>query len=149
LNLESIIKSLSRETKSQYRDINNESILQEVWDRLPDNSISIKELIEAQKDYLGYVNVQLDTDKNNCMVMNINTKYKPKLTLMSLATGKKIIAKTTKRIAAEIKENDFIKVHKWDRKPSWTKDENDKWVQDKSRMEWHVKSIERIKESDL
>jgi DNA polymerase III alpha subunit len=149
LNLESIIKSVSRETKSQYRDINNESILQEVWDRLPDNSISIKELIEAQKDYLGYVNVQLDTDKNNCMVMNINTKYKPKLTLMSLATGKKIIAKTTKRIAAEIKENDFIKVHKWDRKPSWTKDENDKWVQDKSRMEWHVKSIERIKESDL
>jgi DNA polymerase III alpha subunit len=149
LNLESIVKSVSRETKSQYRDINNESILTEVWDRLPNNSISIKELIEAQKDYLGYVNVQLDTDKNNCMVMNINTKYKPKLTLMSLANGKKIIAKTTKRIAAEIKENDFIKVHKWDRKPSWTKDENDKWVQDKSRMEWHVKSIERIKESDL
>lgn len=149
LNLENIVKSVSRETKSQYRDINNESILQEVWDRLPDNSISIKELIEAQKDYLGYINVQLDTDKNNCIVMDINTKYKPKLTLMSLATGKKIIAKTTKRIASEIKENDFIKIHKWDRKPSWTKDENDKWVQDKSRMEWHVKSIERIKESDL
>jgi len=149
LNLENIIKAVSRETSSQYRDINKESILQQIWDSIPNNNISLIEMIKAQKDYLGYTNIQIDTDKNNCIILDINTKYKPRLSLMSLSTGKKITAKTTKALVANLNENDLIHVLKWGRQPAWIKDENDKWIRDKTRMEWHLKNYEKILEIDL
>lgn len=88
-DIESIISRHSRETPSQYRDLDNMKIMSDIWDTIPDTDFSIIEQVVAQKDYLGYIDYTNDKlDKRYIMVLNLNTRYSPRFTAYCLNNGK-------------------------------------------------------------
>jgi len=147
--IEEIVSQHARETKSQYRDLENDAILQKLCENIPNEDITIKEKIEIQKDYLGYVDIRMDTNKMNCIILDINTKYKPKITLASLQSGKNIVAKCTKEMASTINENDLVHVSQMKQEFGWTKSDSGKWLKDPNKKEWHIKKMYRISEKEL
>ena len=144
-----IISKYSRETASQYRDLEHDLILHELYQSIPNEDISIKEKMEVQKEYLGYIDIRVDTNKLNCVVLNIDTKYKPKVTIMSLASGKTVTAKCSKELVSNIDTGDIVHVPQMKQELGWTKDRNDNWVRDINKKEWHIKRMYKIHEKEL
>lgn len=94
---EFLLKKYSRETKSQYKDIDNEGLLKELLTKIPNKSMGIQDYIKAEIKYLEYT-----TYKNS----NIPDRYyivvsyktfkddtKPTITIRNLNTGIEIITK--------------------------------------------------------
>lgn len=148
-NVLSIISKHSRETPSQYRDFDSDAILKDIWDMMPNRDTSISVKMDYQKEFLGYVSITIDTDIKNCIVLDMDLKYKPKIHLMSLKTGNVAIFKTSKENASVLNKGDLIRVIKSKQEFGWAKDDNDKWIRDKNKREWHLKLFEKIGEGDL
>ena len=53
--IESIINKYSRSTDKQFRDLDNDKILSEIWRLIPDEDIPIIDKITYEKEYLGYI----------------------------------------------------------------------------------------------
>ena len=143
------IAKYSRETKSQYRDLEHDLILSELYESIPNEDIPITEKMDTQKEYLGYIDVRIDTNRFNCVVLNIDTKYKPKVTIMSLASGKTVTAKCSKELVSNIDTGDIVHVPQMKQELGWTKDRNDNWVRDINKKEWHIKKMYKIHEKEL
>ncbi|BAO04764.1 DNA polymerase III alpha subunit [Clostridium botulinum B str. Osaka05] len=92
-----VIQNNSRETNKNYMDLNSENILNEVVKTLKEEKITIKEQIEFEKEYLGYIQTKYDCDKNLAIVLDIDLKYSPKITLYRLTSGQEIVLKMNKR----------------------------------------------------
>lgn len=146
---EEIIIKYSTQTPKQFRNLDNIAIINELIIKIEDKNISIKELIACQIEYLGYININLDTHKSNCVVLKIDTKYAPKVTMMSLATGTTITAKIYKNMLPDIEEGDIIKVTKIFQEDGWKKDDDDKWIKDPTKKVWRLKSFNRLAEREL
>ena len=144
-----IISKYSRETASQYRDLEHDLILGELYESIPNEDIPITEKMDTQKEYLGYIDVRIDTNRFNCVVLNIDTKYKPKVTIMSLASGKTVTAKCSKELVSNIDTGDIVHVPQMKQELGWTKDRNDNWVRDINKKEWHIKKMYKIHEKEL
>lgn len=87
--VENIIKKYSKETKSQYRDLDNEKILLEIWSKIPNEDLSVNEKIMAEKEYLGYVSyTNPKLDKRYILVMDLDIRYSPRFTAYCLNNGK-------------------------------------------------------------
>lgn len=146
---EDIIIKHSTQTPKQFRNLDNIAIINELIEKIEDKNISIKELIACQIEYLGYININLDTHKSNCVVLKIDTKYSPKVTMMSLATGTTITAKIYKNMLPDIEEGDMIKVTKIFQEDGWKKDNDDKWIKDPTKKVWRLKSFKKLAEREL
>jgi len=147
--IEEIIAKYSRQTEKQFRDLDASAILSEVIAKVENRSISIKEMLEAQKEYLGYISINLDTDSNNCIVLSIDTKYSPKLKLMSLSSGNVIEAKIYKEQLAELEEMDIIRAIDLKKEDGWKLAEDDKWVKNPLVKVWRLKKFMKIAEGQL
>jgi len=147
--IEAIIAKYSRQTEKQFRDFDASAILSEVIAKIENRSISIKEMLEAQKEYLGYISINLDTDSNNCIVLSIDTKYSPKLKLMSLLSGNVIEAKIYKEQLAELEEMDIVRVIDLKKEDGWKLAEDGKWVKNPLVKVWRLKKFMKISEGQL
>ena len=88
-DIEQIIAKYSRQTEKQFRDLDNEKILTDIWNIIPNEDLSMYEKIDAEKEYLGYISyTDSDIDKRYVMVMDLDTKYSPKFTGYCLNNGK-------------------------------------------------------------
>lgn len=88
-DVEDIIANYSRQTNKQFRDLNNDKILMEIWDAIPDEDISIIDKISYEKEYLGYISyTNPNIDKRYVIVTNLDTRYSPKFMGYCLNNGK-------------------------------------------------------------
>ena len=146
--IEIIISKYARETDSQYRDLHNQKILQEIWNTIPNNEISIINKIQAQKDYLGYIDyVNSNLDKRYVMVIKLDTKFSPKFDAYCLNNGKIQELKVYKQARGKkqsrityfkdkpFKEGDILYTTKFNSKPKSMKTE-DGWVNIPDTLEW-------------
>jgi len=149
--IEGIISKYSRATEKQFRDIDNRSIISDLICNLKDVDMPIEELCAVQMKYLGYLNIQLDTDKNNCIITNIDTKFAPKLEVMSLRTGKSIVAKIYKNQLGSLQVGDLIKIGKIFKENGWIRTEDGEFERspDPAKKNWRIKTFVRIAEWDL
>lgn len=76
-----------KETAKIFKEIDIEGILEELWSLLEDNQLSIQEQLQAEYEYLGYIETQLDTKGNYIFITDINTKSTPKITAYDLKSG--------------------------------------------------------------
>ena len=90
-------KYAGKETKSQYRELDNEGLIKELCNKLEDKSLSIIEQIKFEIEYLGYA---VYTNKNMADYYYIVTEYshysdatRPYFTLYNLKTGESIKTK--------------------------------------------------------
>ena len=106
LTASDIADSYEKETEKQYSGLNYCRILENVEKRIPDTSISIQEQISFELEVVGYINAKYEVDKRYCMVLDLDLKYSPKVTLHSLGSVKQTVCKVSKAI---FNETPFIK----------------------------------------
>ena len=101
---------------------------------VPNQDLPVLSQIEAQKEYLGYIDLIDPSKPTKAVILDINTKYTPKLSLYRLYDGQTVSVKLKKK---DYENNPvasgMIIDYRITKKPAWKKDENDNWVQDYSR----------------
>lgn len=129
-----IIVQFCKETEKQYREIDCNGLLSYMCEQVEDFQLPISAIISAQQQTYGYISYTDSSRPNTAVVMDVNCKYTPKITLYRLDTGTTIVAKLKKKSyeAMPIPVGAIIKFYT-DMKPAWKKDENGEWVQDFSR----------------
>ena len=88
------------ETDKQYKLTDSEGFLKALCNQVPNRSIPVKDYLDAQNEYLGYIDYVNPQAKEYGYVMNIDTKYSPKLTIYELDTGKTTVYKMPKKVFA-------------------------------------------------
>lgn len=119
----------------------------------PDENINLFEQIAFEKDVLGYAITKIENvNKNIALVVDVNKKYKPRITLYQIATGKEFTLKVEKRKFFTDDDDllyvgDIIKVISTEDKYGW-KLENEKWIKDESKIEPHLEKCQLIRKSN-
>lgn len=135
LPIEIVTKYAKSETEKQYRfeDEGMTAMLGELCGMVPDEDLPILSQIEAQKEYLGYIDLVDPTKPTKAVILEVNTKYTPKLSLYRLYDGQTISVKLKKK---DYENNPvasgMIIDYRTMKKPAWKRDGDD-WVQDYSR----------------
>lgn len=114
-------KYAEKKTPKTYQNVAMDKALNELFDKLKDESFTIKEQIDIDVEYVGYPTTTFPDMKKNYYCLECNTKYTPKVTLYSLATGKtkeiKVKKKTFFNEPFEVKDiiiaGGFKKDKKW------------------------------------
>ena len=92
-----IISKYSKETEKQYVIIDEEGFCNDIISLFEDKEISIKERLDAQIEYLGYIEYKNDKAKDYGYIIDVNTKYTPRFTIYKIDTGETISVKYSKR----------------------------------------------------
>lgn len=136
LPIELIEKYIDSETEKQYRFTPEgmNALLSDLCSRIPDKDIPLQSRLQAEREYLGYISYTDPFRPNTAVVMDVNCKYTPKLTLYRLDTGTTMIVKLKKRSyeSNPLSVGAIIRFYT-ETKPAWKKDENGEWIQDFSR----------------
>ena len=136
LPLEIVSKYAASETAKQYRFENDGMIglLTEVCGMIPNEDLPILAQIEAQKEFLGYIDLVDPTKPTKAIILDVNCKYTPKITLYRLGDGQTVSVKLQKKSYENNPiSSGMIIDYRTETKPAWTKDANGKWQQDFSR----------------
>lgn len=93
---ETVIRKHTEETDKMYRKFDCETALMEIFNNIPDRETSVVKLIEYQNDLFGYISYVNPELRNTGFVINVDTKYSPKITVYMLSTGETITYKLAK-----------------------------------------------------
>ena len=135
LPLDIVTKYAASETEKQYRfeAEGMAAMLSELCDMIPNQELDIMAQISAQKEFLGYLDLIDSTKPTKALILEVNTKYTPKLSLYRLYDGQTISVKLKKK---DYENNPIasgmIIDYRTTKKPAWKKD-GENWVQDYSR----------------
>ena len=138
LPMEAVEKYAISSTEKQYRfdETSMDSLLTELIEQIPDRDIPLQTRLKSELEYLGYISYIDPTRPNMAAVMDINTKYTPKITLYRLDTGTTIVVKLQKK---SFESNPLtvgaIINFRTEIKNGWKKDENDKWQVDPTKQD--------------
>ena len=136
LPIDVITKYAASETEKQFRfePEGMLSLLSELCDRIPDQDLPILAQINAQQEYLGYIDLVDPTKPTKAIVLDVNCKYTPKISLYRLSDGQTISVKLKKKSYENNPlSSGMIIDYRTEKKPAWKMDENEKWIQDYSR----------------
>lgn len=91
-----------------------------LWLSLEQESLSVKDQIDAELAILGRIESHFEVDKRYAYVIGVNTKYSPRLQLYSLGSGSQADVKIQKRLydISPIKEGDIIYTRTFEKKPA-------------------------------
>ena len=136
ISIELLQKYAISETEKQFKfdETSMNNLLSELCMQIPDKDIPLQTRLQSELEFLGYISYSDPSRANTAVVMNIDTRYTPKLTLYRLDTGTTMVAKLKKRSY----ESNPLPVgaiinFQLETKPAWKKDENGEWQQDFSR----------------
>lgn len=93
LDREDVIK-----TEKQFKFENICDILKLIECDTPDESFGIREQVEFEMDALGYINMTYNVDKKVCYILDVDTRYTPKIILYCLNNGKTVLCKVNKTL---------------------------------------------------
>ena len=147
LPVDLIQKHMVSESEKQYRftpeAMNN--LLREYCDLLQDEDMPLRNRLDAEAEYLGYISyTDPDLEKNVGFVINIDAKYSPKITMYMLATGETIVYKLPKKSYERnpFNKGDILKFNTEERQKSrkvdgqWVKlDEYESWMTNYIRID--------------
>lgn len=105
-----VISQFAKETAKQYRITDSTGLVQYLYSAIPDESIPIKEKLKAECEYLGYIETVIPEVKQYGYVVDIDTKYSPKVILYDLASGEQMVCKVNKKMyqSKPFDKNDII-----------------------------------------
>jgi hypothetical protein len=139
LPLDLVQKYAISETAKQYRfdEESMDALLKEYCSMLPDEDLPLRNRLEAEAEYLGYISYVNPEFKNTGLVLDINTKYSPKISIYRLDTGETITYKLPKKSYENnpFSKGDIVKFHSEQRQKSrktetgWEKiNEYEPWI---------------------
>ena len=92
-----LLSKYCTETDKQWRVQDQDGFIKELCSIIPDVDVPIQSKIEWSKEYFGYISTVMPEKKDVGYVMDINTKYSPKLTVYQLWDGKTTVYKLQKK----------------------------------------------------
>lgn len=84
-------------TDKMYKITDSEGLIKELCNRVEDKSIPIKERLTAEAEYLGYIDYINPKAINYGYVLDIDTKYSPRIKIYRLDTGETVTYKLAKK----------------------------------------------------
>jgi hypothetical protein len=109
LNEYLVVKYSNKETAKQYSEIDNNGLVKELCNKVPNESLSIKEQIEFENDVLGYIEYVNEEIKDFYWIVTEFKTYKnkdrPYFTVRNLNNGRTI--KTKIKNSKIFKQNPF------------------------------------------
>lgn len=123
-----------------YKIIDNEGVIYELFSRVENKNIPISERLNAEKEYLGYIDYINPKAAGYGYITEINTKYTPRLSLYKLDTGETVYVKMFKKEFGEsgLKEGDVIKFTTQQKPKSKLVD--GKWIRSTEEFDDWIKS---------
>lgn len=119
-----VVKKFYDRYKKTHKEKTKEERIKEIKlyeEGLEDTSLPIQEQIDFEKNFLGYISFQQDGLKRYCYVMDVNTKFAPRVTLYSFGNGKIVECKVKKSEfnKQKFKKNDIVYTEKFSLVPDW------------------------------
>ena len=98
LPLELVQKYAEKETDKQFRlePDGMDALLREFCSLIPNEDIPLRTRLEAQMEYLGYLDYVVPSATNTGFVLNVDTKYSPKITMYLFEDGRTVTYKLGK-----------------------------------------------------
>lgn len=99
LPIDLVQKYAVSETAKQYRfEIDGmDNIIRELANRIPESEIPLRTRLEAEAEFMGYLSYTNPKLQNTSFVLDVNTKYSPKITVYHLDTGTTAVYKLAKQ----------------------------------------------------
>ncbi|STO12731.1 DNA polymerase III subunit alpha [[Flavobacterium] thermophilum] len=145
--LYAIYEKFKKHYKKSHKESTKQQRIKEIKDyakSLEDKEISIQEQILFEKEILGYGQTTFpNVNKAYGMILGIDTKYSPKITLYIMNNGSEVLLKVSKQHFYNsdgeplLNVGDIIKVLKVEQKPKLTKIDG-KWLETDIKENWLV-----------
>lgn len=85
------------ETSKQYRIQDSQGLVKALIDRVQNKRVPIPLILKTQSEFLGYIDFVIPKAKDYGYVLDIDTKYSPKISLYCLENGKLLTVKMSKQ----------------------------------------------------
>lgn len=117
------------ETDKMFTQFDKTTVIKEIGRHIRYTKRTLRQELEAQAEYLGYLTTSGEQYRGIGMVMEVDTKYSPKLKVYSLKQGETIDCKIDKKTfnKMKLKERDIIKIQGQTRKPKVKKNDAGEW----------------------
>lgn len=97
----SVIPEYATETKTMYRFTDIDGYIEKLYNNIENKELPLQILLNAQSEYLGCIDIVVPKLKNLIYVIDIDTKYSPKLTCYKIDSGETIVIKMNKKTYSE------------------------------------------------
>lgn len=143
---ENLIRKHFRETEKQFRDGDVKKLLYEYEDSVNVKPMSVGDIANAQREYLGYILVKDERYSGLAVAIEVDTKYAPRLKMYSLKNGTTIECKISKQIynRSKIKEGDIVRMKHLVNKPKQIRQEDGTYKDDPSVKVLWITDYEKV-----
>lgn len=124
-------------------------MLKEIEQNMPNETFSIRQQIEYEKEYAGYISMTYNVDKSYCYVLDVDFKYSPKIKLYSLGSGKETWCKVNKNTFAKspFGIGTVLNCIKFEKRPRYMKTENG--FEKTEEKEWWLNVYEPLEDDEV
>ena len=142
-----IFEKYCESTAKIYKIKERFGLMRELISRIPAPSEDIVGLLKSQQEYFGYIDYRNPAARGISYVMNVDTKYSPKITLYSLSKGGVFTVKIKKAlyIKNSILKDDIIRINKCERKNKLKFSDGD-YVPVPNEYDWWLNDYTKVKE---
>lgn len=95
--VQEVISKYTVKPKTQYKITDNDGMLRELAELAGERPITMMMRLGWEKDYLGYCASTDQSQQGSWLVLDIDTKYSPKLSIYAIWSGEQRIVKVSKR----------------------------------------------------
>ncbi len=92
-----VLQKYSRETAKKYMVSDMDALIKEVSETFDNKTIDVKDLLNTQAEFLGYIDYTNPKAKGYIYVTGVDTKYSPKISAYKLDTGENVVYKLSKK----------------------------------------------------
>ena len=131
-----LLSKYCTETEKQWRVQDQDGFIKELCGMIPKNcSVPLQSIFQWQQEYLGYISYKDESKKNVGYVLDVNTKYSPKITMYAIDTGSMDVYKMPKKSYEKQPFNKGCLINfNWEQRPK-SKLVDGQWQKDYSVME--------------
>ena len=131
-----LLSKYCTETDKQWRVQDQDGFIKELCGMIPKNCfVPLQSIFNWQQEYLGYISYKDESKKNVGYVLDVNTKYSPKITMYAIDTGSMDVYKMPKKSYEKQPFNKGCLINfNWEQRPK-SKLVDGQWQKDYSVME--------------
>lgn len=143
--VQEVITKYTVKPKTQYKITDSDGMLRELAELVGERPITMMMRLEWEQQYLGYCASTDPSQQGSWLVMDIDTKFSPKLTIFAIWSGEQRIVKVSKRDfqSNPLVKGDIIRLT-IEQRPK-TKLVDGQWVKDESVKEDWLKYYSMVK----
>lgn len=143
--VQEVIVKYTVKSKTQYKITDNDGMLRELAELTGERPITMMMRLSWEKEFLGYCASTDSSQQGSWLVLDIDTKYSPKLTIFAIWSGEQRIVKVSKRDfqSNPLTKGDTIRLT-IEQRPK-TKLVDGQWVKDESIKEDWLKYYSIVK----